>query len=450
MIFSSITFLFLYLPVTFIVYILLPNLKLKNLFLTIASLLFYAWGEPIYVFLMLISVFFNWKIGLLLEKKPNVKLVILAVILNIGLLFYFKYYSFFIELLNLVPFINLSIPQIRLPIGISFFTFQALSYVIDISRGHCMAQKSYFNLLLYISLFPQLIAGPIVKYYDIDKQILNRKLSNVSEGIQRFIYGLSKKVLIANNMAFIADTIFAIHPSELNIISTWVGAIAYLFQIYFDFSGYSDMAIGLGKMFGFEFRENFNYPLSAISIKDFWRRWHISLSTWFKEYLYIPLGGNRNGARRTYVNQMIVFLATGLWHGANLTFLVWGIFHGIFLILETKNIIPIEKIRSKTIKHLYTLLVVTLLFVIFRADNLLYAVEYIKQMFTGFNMNNLVYQLINPYIILITIIAVCISFKSSIITNIMKSNYILTMVLLFFSVLSLASNSYNPFIYFRF
>lgn len=474
MIFSSISFLFLLLPIMFGVYILIPNIKLKNLFLTLGSLFFYAWGEPVYVFLMLFSVFINWGFGMLIHKFDSKKnlLLGLAVVANIGLLFYFKYCAFVVELLNLIPHVNLAVPVISLPIGISFFTFQALSYVFDVKRGEVKVQKNIMNLLLYVSLFPQLIAGPIVKYHDVEQQIQHRNCSadKIAKGIRRFLIGLTKKMIIANNMAFIVDTLFAIEPSELNIFAAWLGAVAYMFQIYFDFSGYSDMAIGLGRIFGFEFKENFNYPFIATGIKDFWRRWHISLSTWFKEYLYIPLGGNRKGKTRTYVNQFIVFFATGLWHGANLTFVVWGLMHGLFLVLESCGIINVEKMKYKWVQRLYTLFVATILFVVFRADNMQYALSYLKQMFLGFDFISgksiVALQLLTPYMILVFVIAIFASWDiiprirrkldeektfMGIHVNVWEPlTYIVTLLFFALNILELASSAYNPFIYFRF
>ncbi len=474
MVFSSISFLFLFFPIVFGIYYILPSIKIKNIFLIIASLVFYAWGEPIYIFLMIISVWFNYKIGLRIEKTETKKTqwLIFAIILNIGILFYFKYAGFFVELVNLLPGMDFAVPEIRLPVGISFFTFQALSYVFDVKRGESKALTSYKELLLYIALFPQLIAGPIVKFHDIASQIKTRiiNIDRVASGGRRFIIGLTKKVVIANGMAVIVDQIFAVDAGELNIISAWIGAIAYLFQIYFDFSGYSDMAIGLGRMLGFDFKENFNYPFMSTSIKEFWRRWHISLSTWFREYLYIPLGGNRKGKVRTYINMAIVFFATGLWHGANMTFVVWGALHGLFLILETAGIIAIEKVKWKWVKHVYTLLIVILLFVIFRADSISYGLEYIKVMFTGFDFSVAKTMVGLEFIDVFTVILFILACVGS--TNIVerisiklegirivnerkyrmleRASYVIVMVFFVIDILFLASNAYNPFIYFRF
>ncbi len=430
----------------------LPNIKLKNTWLLLASLFFYAWGEPIYIMLMLLSTFINWRFGLLIEKKPT--LLKYVVIINLGILFIFKYLNFVISSLNRLG-LELQPTNISLPIGISFFTFQAMSYVIDVKQGISPSQKSYWNLLLYICLFPQLIAGPIIKYHDIATQIMERTITTdkIYSGISRFIIGLSKKMIVSNTLAIYVDTIFSTDIASLNIVSTWIGAFAYVFQIYFDFSGYSDMAIGLGKMFGFEFKENFNYPLVSTSIKDFWSRWHISLSTWFKEYLYIPLGGNRTG--KTYRNLIIVFLATGIWHGANWTFVLWGIFNGIFLILERKKFIHI---KSRPLQHVYTFLVVTLLFVIFRADNITYAMGYFKTMLLGFDMSRTTgLELITPFTMFIFVVAIIGStpilkfIQNKLSTTIVNiGGYLNTMFLLLINVLFLASDVYSPFIYFRF
>lgn len=474
MIFSSITFMCMFLPLVVISYILLPGIKAKNMLLTVASLLFYAWGEPIYVFLMLGSVAINWLLGLCIERFNNKKKTILicSIGYNIGLLFLFKYVNFAINLINKGLNVELTYIGVSLPIGISFFTFQALSYVVDVYRAEVKAQKNYFNLLLYISLFPQLIAGPIVKYHDIENQILKREVTvdKMVRGSKRFIYGLSKKVMIANVMAFMVDSIFVLPTSQLNGLATWIGAIAYMFQIYFDFSGYSDMAIGLGEIFGFNFMENFNFPYTATSIKEFWNKWHISLSTWFKVYLYIPLGGNRKGEIRTYMNLTAVFLATGIWHGANLTFLVWGIGHGILMILERTKCSPVKIFRYKSLQWLYTMLSVCLLFVIFRADTISYGLEYIKLMFTGWNLSDgnhaVALQLINTVSILTFLTAIILSSnklttwiapiygkreKYVILDIVFRCGpYIITVILLLMNILELAANTYNPFIYFRF
>lgn len=407
------------------------------------------------------------------SQKYKKFILIINIILNLGLLVFFKYTGFLAETINVIFGISIPIPAITLPIGISFFTFQAMSYVIDVYRGSVEAQKNFGKVLLYISFFPQLIAGPIVKYHHINKEIDNRVVTvqETAQGLRRFICGLGKKVIIANTMAQAADVIFSAQSSEINILTAWIGAIAYMFQIYYDFSGYSDMAIGLGKMFGFHFLENFQYPYGASSIKDFWRRWHISLSSWFKEYLYIPLGGNRKGRFRTCINKLIVFLFTGLWHGANWTFVIWGLFHGFFLLLE--EYVPYIKKLPGFILHIYTLLVVCIGFVVFRADSIGQGVFFIGQMFSGFNMNqssvSLAVQQMTPWFVFVLIAGIIgaapIKALSDKIRNkltgrdvvvlgkwriVELSLYILTIILLCWCMIRLSGDAYNPFIYFRF
>ncbi|CCZ67049.1 mBOAT family protein [Mediterraneibacter gnavus CAG:126] len=339
MVFSSMTFLCVFFPVVFALYYILPGLRARNVLLILASLLFYAYGEPVYVLLMIFSIVMNYFFGRMMNTR-NAGLrkaaLLIAVVINIGLLVVFKYTDMILRTINQLAGTQIPMTEIALPIGISFFTFQALSYVIDVYRDEVQSQKSVFNVMLYVSFFPQLIAGPIVKYHDIQKQIETRKtdVQEIAEGFRRFTIGLAKKVLISNTVAIAADGVFNSQIGEINIVAAWIGAISYMLQIYYDFSGYSDMAIGMGHMFGFHFQENFNYPYISASIKEFWRRWHISLSTWFKEYLYIPLGGNRKGKLRTCVNKMVVFSATGLWHGASWTFVLWGVWHGVFSLIE--------------------------------------------------------------------------------------------------------------------
>ncbi|MEE3450824.1 MAG: MBOAT family O-acyltransferase [Acutalibacteraceae bacterium] len=469
MVFSSTVFLFLFFPVTYVLYLIIPSIRAKNILLIITSLLFYAFGEPITVFLMIFSVAVNYALGLAIAKaKSSGKpFLVMSVVFNLALLCIFKYTMFFTELLNSVLPIDITVPNIRLPIGISFFTFQILSYVIDVYKDKSLVQKNFLNVLLYISLFPQLIAGPIVKYYDIAKQIENREITaqNTALGIRRFICGLSKKILIANTVGSAADAMFSLSGSDLSILTCWLGGIAYTIQIYFDFSGYSDMAIGLGRMLGFTFKENFNYPYTSSSMQDFWRRWHISISSWFKEYLYIPLGGNRKGRLRTAVNKIIVFFFTGLWHGANLTFVVWGLVHGMFLMLESYKVIPLEKIKFKPIKHIYTMLVVIVTFVIFRADNLTQAWLFIKNMFTGFNISgeslSIFCEQFTPYFIFILILGIIFSMPvvqklsskpktEKAVTALEYLSYGATLSLLFMCITALASSTFNPFIYLQF
>ena len=328
MVFSSLTFIFLFLPITLLLYFIIPKrfIKVKNIILLICSLIFYAWGEPKYISLMLLSIFVSWIFGLLIEHFKDKK-TLKRIIFSISI----------VTNLNIILKNDISLKNIALPIGISFYTFQILSYIIDLYRGKIKVQKNFFNLALYISFFPQLIAGPIVRYETIEKQLLKRNitLANVVNGLERFIIGLSKKTIIANYMAIICDTIFNSNQlTEYNSLVLLLGIVTYTFQIYFDFSGYSDMAIGLGKIFGFEFQENFNYPYMAKSITDFWRRWHISLTTFFREYIYIPLGGNRVSKKRWIINILIIWLLTGFWHGASWTFIAWGLYYFVILILE--------------------------------------------------------------------------------------------------------------------
>ena len=330
MVFSSTIFLFSFLPVVFLLHLILPGMKAKNLLLIVASLVFYAFGEPYYVAVMFLSALVNYGLGRLAGsgRGAGKGAVGAAVVFNIGLIGIFKYADFVMESINQVLHTDLPLPGIPLPVGISFFTFQALSYVIDAYRDRDAASKSFIQVLLYISFFPQLVAGPIIKYNDIREELVSRTVcgEEAAAGIRRFICGMAKKLLIANVMGGVADYVFELQ--DVNVALAWLGGVAYVFQIYFDFSGYSDMAIGLGRMFGFHYKENFNYPYVSASIKEFWRRWHISLSSWFRDYLYIPLGGNRKGELRTWINKYIVFFATGLWHGANWTFVLWGLIHG--------------------------------------------------------------------------------------------------------------------------
>lgn len=466
MAFCSTVFIFFFLPIVFAVYLITPSIRLKNLWVLLASLFFYAFGEPIAVLILILSGLLNYLFGLGIGTGRHKKAYLTAsVIFNLGTLCLFKYIDFFIGIINSA--LNISIPKtnIALPIGISFFTFQAMSYVIDVYRGSVTAQKSFLKVLLYLALFPQLVAGPIVKYYDVEKQIDNRSLTSkgVSSGIVRFVLGLSKKLLIANTMASVVDKIFALSEGELTLPLAWLGAICYMLQIYFDFSGYSDMAIGLGKMFGFEFKENFNYPYISSSVKDFWRRWHISVSSWFKEYLYIPLGGNRKGKLRTYINKLIVFFCTGLWHGANLTFILWGMLHGMLLLFEGATGLD-KATKLRPLRRLYTIICVCLTFVIFRADSIGYAFGYIKKMFLGFSGDilddSMFIGFLTPLFIVIFLLAFI--FSTPIVKAVGKKleaksevafelvSYIVSALLLVLCILNLSSASYNPFIYFRF
>lgn len=473
MVFSSAIFLFVFLPVVCALYFILPGIKTKNILLIIASLIFYAFGEPVYVLLMISSIIFNYIFGLFEGKFSDSGsivgkriVLVLAVIVNIGMLCVFKYTSFILENVNYIGNLKIKIPAIALPIGISFFTFQALSYVIDVYRNPELMQKNLFNLMLYVSFFPQLIAGPIIRYNEIANQINKREstIDKTAEGIRRFIIGLTKKLIIANATGYVADAIFKLDISDYNFIVAWVGAITYTLQIYYDFSGYSDMAIGMAKIFGFEFRENFNHPYSAKSIKDFWRRWHISLSTWFKEYVYIPLGGNRKGKFRTELNKMIVFFLTGIWHGANWTFVIWGLIHGVANVIED-TIGQVIKIKNKIVSNIITWIVVICAFVMFRADSVMIGLKMLKTMFTGFNMGlksiSYVGQLLSPYYVFIILLAIAFAYPlREKIVNVIKNKcgenisgtliYVADILFLLICVVALATATYNPFIYFRF
>lgn len=464
MVFSSMVFLCVFLPAAFCLHLLLPGMRAKNFLLVVASLVFYAYGEPIYVILLVASSAGNYILARLTGECPKIRklTMTLAVVINLGLLVIFKYSGFLVETFNSVTGAGIPVPQVRMPIGISFFTFQALSYVIDVYRGDASVQKNFGKVLLYISFFPQLIAGPIVKYHDVEAEINNRKQTpeEIGKGIRRFIAGLSKKVLIANTMGLVADNLFGAAATGITGPGAWLGAVSYMLQIYFDFSGYSDMALGLGMMFGFHFHENFDYPYISASIREFWRRWHMSLSGWFKEYLYIPLGGNRRGKFRTVVNKMIVFVCTGVWHGASFNFLFWGIYHGFFLMLE--EYIPFIGKKGGKLKsffqHVYALLVVCVGFVFFRADTMKQGCFWIREMFTDFGWKasamSLTLQQLTP-VYLVTLAAALVAAVP--VNSMLKKykwyegfNYVLSLAGFALCVLSLAGGTYNPFIYFRF
>lgn len=493
MVFSSIIFLCIFLPIMIIGYYVLPK-KLKNVFLLLGSLFFYAWGEPIYIFLMLASIIGNYSFGMLIYKAsksesgvdgPSVMrrvMLVISVAFNIGILIYFKYFNLLASTWADIMNSEVTLPKIALPIGISFYTFQGLSYVIDVYREEgklnedgtrkSLVQKNFINLALYISMFPQLIAGPIVRYTDIKDSLNERKTdsSTFSKGIERFIVGLAKKVLLANTIGEVADKIFAGDVTYLGTGVAWAGAICYSLQIFYDFAGYSDMAIGLGKIFGFDFMENFNYPYISKSITEFWRRWHISLSTWFRDYLYIPLGGNRKG--NVYVNLLIVFLATGIWHGAAWGYLIWGLWHGLFMLLE-------RAFRNKGInikvpgivKWLYTMLVVVFGWVLFKLEELPAAIAYIGRMlhigvgsYTDFGVR---YYMDNKMIFFVVMAVLAAIPWAQVLPRRLACRVssfamaeadsaagiirrIILIILLVLSLLFIVNSSYNPFIYFRF
>lgn len=465
MVFSSLTFLCIFLPCVLILDRILRNIHLKNALLLAASLLFYAYGEPVYVFLMMASALLNFVSALLIDKLGNNNklrkaFLALGVIVNLGALVFFKYSVFLVTSFNSASGLSLHVPDVTLPLGISFFTFQAMSYVIDVYRKDCDVQKNFGRLLLYISFFPQLIAGPIVKYRDIEAQILSRKVTSglTADGIVRFASGLAKKVFIANNVAVIADAVYGALGTGIDAKTAWLGAAAYMLQIFFDFSGYSDMAIGLGLMFGFKFKENFDHPYIAESIKDFWRRWHISLSSWFKDYLYIPLGGNRKGKIRTIINKFIVFACTGIWHGANWTFLLWGLYHGTFLMIE--EVIPKKEKNAllKVLSHVYLIFVVMTGFVLFRSESMGEFADMIKAMFSfegGTVSSTMLFaKLLNPLNIAALLAGIVFSMPvGEKIRKLQLTKYIsypAALLAVVLAVLCLSSGSYNPFIYFRF
>lgn len=482
MLFSSLIFLYLFLPLTLLGYYVMPA-RLKNYWLLFTSIIFFAWGGVSYTLILIASITLNYFFGRLIQKTiatPKARQWLIAgVTVNILLLAVFKYANFFIKntnrLLGVASIPGLPEAHIILPVGISFYTFHALSYLIDIYRQKTTAQKNIFNLALYISMFSQLIAGPIIRYSDVWRQLTERvhTLAKFSSGVERFLIGLAKKVLLANTFAAIADSVFSSQPGSLGALNAWLGIVCYTLQIYCDFSGYSDMAIGLGRMFGFEFMENFNFPYMATSIKDFWRRWHISLSTFFRDYVYIPLGGNRVKKSRQYINLISVFLLTGFWHGAGWSFVAWGLFHGFFLLLER---VGLEKILDKTWKplaNLYALLVVMFAWVLFRADSLGYALRYWRAMFdfnTSEDQLNQFMLLMNKEFYPVLIIAVLgslgfFSFIYKYITRLINGNspvsagfavtYHLASVVVYAALLIicslyLISNTYNPFIYYKF
>ncbi len=482
MLFTSLIFIVCYLPIVLVLYytVLRKHRKLQNFFLLIASLGFYAWGEPKFVFLLMLSIAVNWIFGLAVDRHRENKewakgIIFTMVAFNLSILYIFKYLMFTISNINRFWGTDFTVSKIVLPIGISFFTFHAISYVIDIFRGKAEVQKNLFHVGLYIVFFPQLVAGPILRYSVIADQIMGRKetFEGFSQGVCRFLMGFGKKILLANNFALIADTAFSLHSSELSVSFAWLGAIAYTLQIYFDFSGYSDMAIGLGKMFGFHFPENFNYPYISKSTSEFWRRWHISLGSWFRDYVYIPLGGSRvesNG--RMIFNLFVVWSLTGLWHGASWTFICWGLLY--FASISLEKVTNFEKLGNSQVgaaiaKHVYTMLLVIFGWVLFRATTIASAVSYLKTMLflngaQFLDGNTLVYFAENQLFLAMGILFSMPISKvfsswyeekmnsgSPILTAAKLILYPTTLLFLFFIAMSyIVKGSYNPFIYFNF
>lgn len=458
MVFSSLIFLFLFLPTFLLCYFIPKKRKTKNIVLLIFSLLFYGYGEPIYVLLMILSIIVNYFFVLWMDKssKPK-KWLIIDLVFNLGLLFFFKYTNFFLDNINNLFNLNIKFLSISLPIGISFYTFQILTYVIDVYKSKVPVQKSIINLGCYISAFPQLIAGPIVRYETVNEELNDRceDIEGFATGIRRFIIGLFKKCVIANEMAYVADTLFGSSIASLGTIGMIVGGVAFTFQIYFDFSGYSDMAIGLGKMLGFNYLENFNYPYVARTITDFWRRWHISLSTFFRDYVYIPLGGNRCKRVRHIFNLFVVWALTGLWHGASWNFVFWGLFYFILLVLEKFIFKKIDKLPY-FLGHLYTFSLVSFGFIIFYFTDTSTLIEAIKTLFGAHGLGNMMifthYQIFKLKTIIIFVLSAFAStpiFKP-IFDKKNKFSDIYIIILFIISIISILASSYNPFIYFRF
>lgn len=464
MVFSSLVFMFAYLPITLLAYYLVPR-QGRNIFLFIVNLIFYGWGEPKLVLLMVFNIFFNYIGGWLVDKyradaKKKKLFLILTCVLDIGILAVFKYTGMITETLNMLPFLNIPELQISLPIGISFYTFQTMSYVIDVYRDDAPVSKNFINFGTYVALFPQLIAGPIVRYRDVAEQLVNRRetLEMFTSGVKLFMVGLAKKVIIANTMGTLTTNIFAT-TDENGVVGTWVGMIAYTFQIYFDFSGYSDMACGLGNMMGFEFLKNFNYPYIAKSITDFWRRWHISLSTWFKEYVYIPLGGNRKGVKRQILNLLIVWGLTGLWHGAAYNFVLWGLYYGLLLILEKFVLKKFLDRLPSFVQHIYTLFIIIIGWGLFYFTDIGQLGEFMVDLFNFGNgiCGDQAFNLIMSNLPMLIIAAVASTpLATMLYTRFEHTRFmwipetLYCMGVLAVSTASLVNQSYNPFLYFRF
>lgn len=470
MLFSSITFLFMFLPITVLIYYLVPQKK-RNIVLLIASLFFYAWGEPVYVVLMILSILLNFYCGKDIGEKSEYPLrrkrsLIFAVVMNVLILGFFKYYGLLMETLNVLFPYEIPYRELALPIGISFYTFQALSYLIDIYRGNAKPQERLLPFALYISMFPQLIAGPIVRYVDIEAQLQNRVMSmrKFGQGLMYFLVGFAKKTVLANSIGALYTQISEQQIESFSVLTAWVGCLAFAFQIYFDFSGYSDMAIGLGKMFGFEFRKNFQYPYIARTIGEFWRRWHISLGTWFREYVYIPLGGNKCPVSRHVLNILIVWALTGLWHGAQWNFLVWGLYYGILLILEKYVWGNVIGKLPKIVQHIYTIILVLIGWVFFFSPSLDAAMDYLGVMFgmgaSGFLDRQGFYFLLTHWLLFLLCI-IGSSMRGMNVLRLLTNSYenrrvrqaavcIVYIGMFLISLAFLVTESFNPFLYFRF
>ena len=465
MLFSSIVFLFTFLPIVLILYYVLPR-QFKNPVLLLASLLFYAWGEPIYLFLMMFSILFNYISGLdiarnLGNKRAVRKSLIFNVVVNLCVLGFFKYEGFVLNSLNAVLPVEIPFQEVALPVGISFYTFQILSYIIDVYRGNVPVQKNLMDFALYVTMFPQLIAGPIVKYAEIDEQLHVREENwgRFGEGVMYFIRGLAKKVLLANTVGMIYTNVSGMAPEDVSVVTAWLGCLAYTFQIYFDFSGYSDMAVGLGKMFGFEFPWNFNYPYIAQSVTEFWRRWHISLSSWFREYVYIPLGGNRVPVPKHIRNLLVVWLLTGLWHGAAWNFVAWGLYYGVILIFEKYFFHRVLEKLPEVLRHIYSLVLVMVGWVLFFSPSFAGALEYLKLMFGagghGFMDGEALYLLISN----LGLWVIAIVSSTPLVYGVYEryvgrrkpvADVVIYAGMFLLCVAYLVTETYNPFLYFRF
>lgn len=470
MLFSSLVFLWFFLPAAVFLYYLAPGRNAKNIVLFAASLIFYGWGGPRYLLLVLLTALLCYAAGLCLdaagERTALKKLSVgVFVLITLGILGYFKYYNFFAATAGRLAGKELfPLRDIVLPLGISFYTFQAISYVVDVYRGKSPAQKNLFHMALYLFLFPQILSGPIIKYHQVAGQLTNRNetISMQFYGIKRFVYGLAKKVLLANTFGQSVDYIMGVPSGQMGTLTAWLAVILYTLQIYYDFSGYSDMAIGLGRIFGFYYEENFNYPYLSSSITEFWRRWHISLSTWFRDYLYIPLGGNRKGLGRTCVNLFIVFLATGLWHGASITFIIWGIYHGIFILSERlwlKKVL--DRNPVKFLNHLYAMVVVVFGWLLFRAPSMTYAIDLAKAMIRPskglwnaglFANNKILFLAVLGILLCGPVQALFPRFRNHIFDeeNVSYGDIAVMIVLLFLSTMVVVSSTYTAFIYFQF
>lgn len=468
MLFSSIVFLFTFLPAVMILYYLLP-VRFRNVILLLASLVFYAWGEPVYLFLMLLSILFNYFSGLdiarnLQDKRAAKRSLVFNLIINLAVLGFFKYEGFVLDTLNGILPVHISYHALPLPIGISFYTFQILSYIIDVYRGNVKVQTNLPNFALYVTMFPQLIAGPIVQYADVDEQLASREVSwtKFGEGSMYFIRGLAKKVLLANTSGMIFTEVSGLAKDNIAVMTAWLGAFAYMFQIYFDFSGYSDMAIGLGKMFGFEFNMNFNYPYVSKSITEFWRRWHISLSSWFRDYVYIPLGGNRVSKIKHIRNLLIVWFLTGLWHGAAWNFVAWGLYYGVILIIEKYLLSPVLDRLPDVVRHIYSIVLVVIGWVLFFSSSFGQAADYIRVMFGagahGFADRESMYLLTSNLILWLILIFGSTPLVHFRYEHMLRSkkwnttiiNSVVYAALFIVCIAYLVTETYNPFLYFRF